>query len=118
VAYVGANPNLYAFDATGKINCSGFPETCAPLWSASLGEAVAVQASPAVGNGVVYIGSSNFNLYAFDAAGVLNCSGAPKTCSPLWSVTLGDVVYSSPAVANGFVYVGSFDGKLYAFHLP
>jgi hypothetical protein len=52
-------------------------------------------------------------LYAFDAAGTTNCSGTPKTCTPLWTGTVGSGGGSSPAVANGVVYVES--DKLYAF---
>jgi hypothetical protein len=57
---------------------------------------------------VVYVGSDDHNLYAFEAA----------TGRPLWSVPTGNAVYPSPAVANGTVYVTSYDGYLYAFGLP
>ena len=50
--------------------------------------------------------TTDAKLYAFDAAGTTNCSGTPKTCTPLWTATTGGAV-SSPAVANGVVYVGS-----------
>ena len=59
-----------------------------------------VESSPAVANGVVYVGSEDDyqkDLYALDAAtGVL-----------LWSYTTRGPVDSSPAVANGVVYVGA-----------
>jgi outer membrane protein assembly factor BamB len=127
VVYVGSNDtNLYAFDASGNTtNCSGSPKTCAPLWTAATGVVAGyapnwVVTSPAVANGVVYVGSQetdcnnlfclalNF-LVAFDARGNINCLGAPKTCGPLWTsnVTIGQA--ASPAVANGTVYVGSAD---------
>jgi outer membrane protein assembly factor BamB len=61
-----------------------------------------------VANGVVYIGSFDTFLYAFDAV-----SG-----KALWSGKLGASVSSSTvAVADGVIYVGSNDHKLYAFHL-
>ena len=66
-------------------------------------------------NGVVYIGSDDVKLYAFDATGSSGCSGTPKTCAPLWTATTGGRIISSPAVANGSVYVGSDDLTLYAF---
>jgi outer membrane protein assembly factor BamB len=106
---------LYAFDATGKTGCSGTPTTCNPLWSATISLMVINKSSPAVANGVVYIGSANGSLYAFDAAGNTNCSGTPKTCNPLWTATTGGAVQSSPTIVNGVVYVGSSDTKLYAF---
>src|SRR5205823_9213817 len=118
VVYVGSQDGkLYAFDAAGTTNCSGTPKTCYPLWTAANSTAIsdAVNSSPAVANGTVYVGFNDFKLYAFDAAGTTNCSGTPKTCSPLWTATTGGAVYSSPAVANGTVYVGSYDTKMYAF---
>ena len=74
-----------------------------------------VISSPAVANGVVYVGSGDDKLYAFDAPGNTNCSGMPRICSPLWTAPTGAAVDSSPAVANGVVFVGSFDHHLYAF---
>jgi alpha-tubulin suppressor-like RCC1 family protein len=64
--------------------------------------------SPAVVDGVVYIGSE-YGLRAFDA----DCGTGGGPCAPIWTGdTLGEVV-SSPAVANGVVYVGG--GGLFAF---
>jgi outer membrane protein assembly factor BamB len=63
-----------------------------------------VVSSPAVANGVVYVGSFDKNLYAIDAV-----TGREK-----WRFATGDLVSSSPAVANGVVYVGSDDKNLYA----
>jgi outer membrane protein assembly factor BamB len=58
--------------------------------------------SPRVGNGVVYVGSADKNVYALKAS----------TGAKLWSFTTGSFVTSSPAVANGVVYVLS--DNLYA----
>jgi outer membrane protein assembly factor BamB len=77
---------------------------CALLWSAATGNAI--YSAPVVANGVVYIGSADDNLYAYNAA----------TGALLWSATTGSVVRST-AMANGVVYVGSQDGKLYAYAL-
>jgi hypothetical protein len=67
-------------------------------------------------------GSTPGRLNAFDAAGVTNCSGAPKTCQPLWtSGLLGTFSLSPVSVANGVVYVDitaglfSFQGEVFAF---
>ena len=49
--------------------------------------------SPAVVNGVVYIGSADNNLYALSAS----------TGAKLWTFTTGNAVSSSPAVAKGVV---------------
>ena len=74
----------------------------------------AVKSSPAVANGVVYVGSDDGKLYAADAAGC----GGPSTCSPLWSSpTTGGPIDSSPDISNGQLYVGSADGHLYVYVL-
>ncbi|MDP9336286.1 MAG: PQQ-binding-like beta-propeller repeat protein [Actinomycetota bacterium] len=86
----------------------------APLWQATTGGDV--QSSPAVANGVVYVGLVDRKLYAFDAQGIVNCAGNPKTCTPLLTTDTNLEVFSSPAVANGKVYVGSFGTR--AFRLP
>jgi outer membrane protein assembly factor BamB len=94
IVYVGAD-KLYAFDgATGSV-----------LWSATNGSSTA--SSPAIANGVVYIGSNDNNVYAFDAA----------TGALLWSATTGNDVNSSPTISDGKVFVGSADLKLHAFAL-
>jgi outer membrane protein assembly factor BamB len=67
-----------------------------------------VHSSPAVANGVVYVGESWLHIYALDAA----------TGAKLWSYDTGDFVESSPAVADGAVYVGSEERRIYAFRLP
>jgi glucose dehydrogenase len=59
--------------------------------------------SPAISEGVAYIGSEDHNLYAIDI----------KTGKQVWKFTTGGAVSSSPAVHNGRVCVGSFDGNYY-----
>jgi outer membrane protein assembly factor BamB len=110
VVYTGWNgfpAGLAAFSAKGTTGCTGPPLTCTPLW-------VGVASnpgfsSPAVVNGVVYVGADT-NLYAFSAAG---CGGT--TCQPLRHSVTSNIVSSSPAVANGVAYVTSADGNFYAF---
>lgn len=63
-----------------------------------------VISSPAVANGVAYVGSTDGNLYAVDLQ-----SGAQK-----WKFKTGARVVSSPAVDAGVVFFGSYDGKFYA----
>ncbi|HEY4326659.1 MAG TPA: PQQ-binding-like beta-propeller repeat protein [Mucilaginibacter sp.] len=62
--------------------------------------------SPAISNGIVYIGSEDSNLYAIDQ----------KTGKQLWKFTTGGAVNSSPAVYNNMVCFGSFDGNYYAIN--
>ena len=62
--------------------------------------------SPAIANGVVYIGSIDGNMYALDQ----------ETGKQKWKFkTLASrQVTSSPTIANSLVYFGGFDGILYA----
>ncbi len=60
--------------------------------------------SPAVVDGVVYVGCGDGACYALDAQ-----SGQLK-----WKFATGDVVHASPAVVDGTVYFGSWDTYLYA----
>ena len=60
--------------------------------------------SPVLGQGAVYFGSGDGNLYALDAN-----SGELK-----WKFKTGDVVHASPAYANGVLFVGSWDSFFYA----
>lgn len=73
-------------------------------WAAPTGDRIDFS-SPVVANGVVYVGSYDHKLYAFDAA-----TGQQK-----WATSTGNFIESSPVVANGMVYVGSRDMELHAF---
>lgn len=59
--------------------------------------------SPTHSNGVIFVGSGDNKVYAFDAN-----SGTKK-----WEFATNNEVYASPAVSNGLVYIGSNDGKMY-----
>jgi hypothetical protein len=111
---------LAAFDATAAANCPGTStvKTCtrAPLWTSASLASGPLTASPTVANGVVYASSSNGGMYAYDAAGSLDCavpdttnSGTlttVKACSPLWSgPATGFTGGGSPAIVNGVLYV-------------
>ncbi len=88
----GGFPETYGFDAdTGEV-----------VWSTPMAGG---WSSPAVSNGVVYVGSYGDRVHALDAF----------TGGTLWTAETGGDIDSSPAVADGFVYVGSNDHKVYAF---
>ena len=63
-----------------------------------------VVSSPAVVNGMLFVGSADHNLYAIDIA-----TGTQK-----WIFKTGSGVASSPAVSSGIVYFTSYDGNFYA----
>jgi serine/threonine protein kinase/outer membrane protein assembly factor BamB len=65
-----------------------------------------LSSSPAiVVGGLVYIGSNDGKVYAFDAT----------TGHTRWVGSTGGLNLASPAVVNGVAYVGALDQKLYAF---
>ncbi len=67
---------------------------------------ILIGSSPAIVDGVVYIGSDDGDIYAIDAS-----SGAQ-----LWNRDLGQFHTSSPAVVGGVVYVRVWEGYNYALN--
>ncbi len=97
VAHTGVNPSESILNSA---NVSGLTEG----WAASLGPGS--ESSPAVVNGVVFVGSDDGGVYVIDAV-----SGALR-----WRATTGGAIgLSSPAVARGRVFVGSTDQQVHAF---
>jgi eukaryotic-like serine/threonine-protein kinase len=87
---------------SGVYAAAGAPELKGVKWTFhAQGE---INSSPAIVNGVVYVGSNDGKLYAIDQE-----NGAQK-----WSFPTGARITSSPAVANGLVYFGSYNGAFYA----
>jgi outer membrane protein assembly factor BamB len=95
--------------------------TCAPLWKGgAIGPQGAIISSPAIANGLVYVGENNGMVMVFDANGC-----GISFCLPLTQLLTNNetIVSSSPAVVNGTVYVGSADqtqvpiGRLYVYKL-
>lgn len=80
---------------------SNAPTTNQTLWAFTAGNAL--QCSPSVADGKVYVGSFDKNMYCLDAA----------TGALIWNYTTGAMIFSSPAVADGKVYFGSYDDKVY-----
>ena len=124
---------LVAFDATAPTNCpgTGTVKTCAraPLWTSAALTSGYLTSSPTVANGVVYVASSGGGMYAYDAAGSLDCAASDtansgtsttaKACSPLWDVAGPGVVGGgSPAVVNGVLFINvTGNDTVYAYSL-
>ena len=86
---------------------TGYSDSLAPdtndlLWTYDTGSNV--QSSPAIVNGILYIGDLYGNFYALDS----------YTGGEIWAYQTGGAIYSSPAVENGKVYFLSADGYIYA----
>ena len=87
---------------SGAYAGAGVPKLTGVKWTfRTHGEVVS---SPAIVDGVVYIGSNDGALYAIDQE-----TGAKK-----WAFPTQGRVPSSPAVDHGVVYFGSYDGQFYA----
>ena len=87
---------------TGVYDARGVPELHGVKWKFKTGGRV--YSSPAVADGVVFVGSTDGNLYAVDAS-----TGAQK-----WKFTSRGRIVSSPAVLAGAVYFESYDSNFYA----
>jgi len=103
-AATAQNIAMFRGDAAHRGVYAGQPIASQPKLKWTFHTRGRVYSSPAVAGGTVFIGSTDQNLYAIDAA-----TGAQK-----WKFRTDSRVTSSPAVANGFVYFGSFDGNFYA----
>jgi outer membrane protein assembly factor BamB len=76
------------------------------LWRRATGASKeGVNSSPAVADGVVYVGSDDGRLWALRA----------RDGKVLWRRATGGIVRSSPAVGGRRVFVGSDSGRLHAF---
>ena len=64
-----------------------------------------VNTAPAIANGLIFAGSDDGCVYAWDL----------KTGEMVWKHQTGAKVRSSPAIAGGRLYVGSDDGYVYCF---
>lgn len=87
---------------TGVYDDAGVPKFNTVKWKFQTGGRVI--SSPAVVNGVAYVGSTDGSLYAIDAA-----SGTLK-----WKFPTKVWITSSSAVASGLVYFESYDSNFYA----
>jgi outer membrane protein assembly factor BamB len=83
----------------------GGPAATGPLWAGQTGGPVSSGA--ALASGILYIGSDDGHVYAFEAA-----SGRPVRKFPTSGAVSGGV-----AVANGMLFAGSADHHVYAFHV-
>jgi outer membrane protein assembly factor BamB len=111
--FVRTGSTLLALDAT-----SG-----ATLWQAPIGtasSAIPTLGSPSVANDIVFVGTQDGKLLAFDATG--KTCGTTNACSPIWSATVSGATDSSrPAISGDAVYISAANGtagsSLYKFSL-
>ncbi|MHC4323055.1 MAG: outer membrane protein assembly factor BamB family protein, partial [Planctomycetota bacterium] len=78
------------------------PDSLAALWKFKTNDSV--KSSPAIVDGLVFIGSSDTNVYAIDL----------QTGQQVWAYQTADAIEAAPCVIEGSVFIGSLDGFLYA----
>ncbi len=94
---------MYGSDPSNSFTGNG-PRVMTLAWEVKTDGAVT--ASPTVVDGKVYVGSYDYNIYAFDA----------YTGAKLWTFPTGYQVKASVAVVNGKVYTGIDDGNMYCIN--
>jgi outer membrane protein assembly factor BamB len=99
----------YVAGSNGKVYATTFLGTPQVVWTYATGAApggAVIMPTPALINGVVYVGSYDNKVYAINAT----------TGAKIWSFTTGGDVLSRPTISNGVLYVGSYDNNLYALN--
>jgi len=102
-APVVANGVVYATCYDNDLIFAVNAQTGAMIWTAHAQYHMS-RSSPAIANGVLYVGSADKYVYALDVA----------TGKTIWTFKTKGQVKSSPAVVNGVVYIGSLDSTMYA----
>lgn len=109
VVVTGSQTGRLIATSTGTgSGCTGSPPLCPPLWQ-SLASTVSSQAV-SIANGVVYAvfqgAPATTGIQAYDLAGSVGCSGAPRQCDALWSARVPGAEYTAaPVIANGSLFV-------------
>jgi hypothetical protein len=111
--YVALGDHLAAY-SLGTTGCTGAPLVCSPQWTGAPTGSPYTVTGLSVAGGVVYAVTyecpggncvtPTVRVEAFDAAGQLNCGGAPRVCTPRWSTTV-PFPAEAPIVVGGTVYV-------------
>jgi outer membrane protein assembly factor BamB len=142
---VGQDPDSKQYYAYALRLDDGQPDDGKTAWKQPIGEAI--RSTPAYGRGKIYIGSTDGQLYSFDALtggpGWRAKLGSPTYCPPTydsgsiyigddhgtlhvvdatsgserWHFQAGDFIRGAPVITNGRVYVGSGDHNVYALDL-
>lgn len=106
VYFGSSDGNAYCLNATdgAKIwNYTTWYNSAGPSHGYYWGNGVS---APAVADGRVYVGSSDFDVFCLDAS-----SGGK-----VWNISTNAEVYAPPTVAGGCVFAGSYDGNIYCLN--
>ena len=80
-------------------------KTGATNWTFDTG--MRIVGSPAVSDGVVVFGSTNYNIYGLDS----------KTGEELWHVATNQAVMGAATIHEGIAYIGGGDGRMFAIDI-
>ena len=80
-------------------------KTGATNWTFDTG--MRIVGSPAVSDGVVVFGSTNYNIYGLDA----------KTGEELWHMATNQAVMGAATIHEGIAYIGGGDGRMFAIDI-
>jgi outer membrane protein assembly factor BamB len=102
VVYVAMlNPCNQSHDGQPGLVVALAAKTGKEIWRRTIG---ASESSPIVVRGILYVGSRDDKLYAFDA----------RTGRLRWSYTAGGEIKGAPAYAAHKIFFGAYDGYVYA----
>jgi outer membrane protein assembly factor BamB len=109
--FMMSSPSFY----NGRVYCGGGSEAWALditngniLWHVPVSGPINIyndRSGAAIVSDVLYGGSIDFNVYAYNI----------NTGAKLWTAPTNNSIYSSPVVIDKTVYIGSTDGNIYAF---
>ena len=100
----GSWPQFHGNQAQSGYATGELPDRLTVVWRFKAADEV--KSSPAVVNGIVYVGSSDKHIYAIDL----------KTGKQVWSKVLDDEIEASPTVIDNVVYIGTLAGTFYALN--
>jgi outer membrane protein assembly factor BamB len=107
-APAAADGRVFALSTAGD-QLVAYDRTATAQWTAPLPHGAArVEAIVVAGKQVIVVAlgaQGGRSLRAYDTAGVVNCSGPPKSCGPLWTTDTLDGDVRSPAVTGDRMYV-------------
>ncbi len=96
---------MYGYDGTNSFNYpNSAPRTNDVIWNTNF--AADFSATPAVIDGLIYVGGTDYNLYCIDA----------NTGQEIFKYHFPSQVVSTPCVVGDMIYVGCRDGNMYAFN--
>jgi outer membrane protein assembly factor BamB len=109
IAFVGGGKQFRAVNSSTLVRSSSLHQG----WNFTVGGAI--DSTPVVGGGRVFIGATDGKVYGFDSV-LSSCPKPSIPCHLDWTFSTGGAIHSSPTYDSGMVFVGSDDGKVYCLN--